>query len=675
VKRTRSTPKTRGDGNAAEPSKETKAKPAVVIEEGAAHGPERIEDLRRKADDMVVGERTVIHNAAHYGIVRGMTWTVILSALLFWLPILGPATAGYVGGRKAGGPLRGIIAVAIPAIVMFVLLATLQEGLGIVPTGLVGGADIDLDGVADYPAAAVPLIGSLEQSLNTWIAAPPDVLFIMVAFALLGGALSSLRRHEEETVIEKVGIPLGELKERIRQEEFERGESGMIDPPGRWEPHPLISGPAAAHDALNDMVEEIVQRVVLTMQSDGTDAEQYEQTRPVKASRGRTRRRAASKVRTGGEGPHYNDMVTAFTKEPTPEELLPAAHKAGSRRKGAGARSAAPRKVEDAIVGNAEDWMVVDTKKGRRPIRVVHSPVPEALTQRPDGSEVAQPVIAKMTEPGPADDIAEPVMHVEKERGGLFHRGRERIVYSPAEGMDAPTGVNESPLEGSEELIPREHMVKKNFERLPIVGPIIHSMEEKGEVSYTGTISAVEEPGVHDTLEASTIAESAAQDLAEMARYEDGPDMEPEEDTLPPEAKGDLVAKEIQVGEVVSELEEVDIDDLDVDLPKVKAKPKAKSTARKVKHPAGALKSRSRSKARSKAEVMEYDDDMADAAKADWVKSDALEEEDMFNPRRLEDEQPPGDAIEEGSEEGSDEWAEEERIAALMRERDEWDKL
>ena len=34
--------------------------------------------------------------------------TLILAALLWWFPVLGPMVAGYVGGRKSGTTMRGL---------------------------------------------------------------------------------------------------------------------------------------------------------------------------------------------------------------------------------------------------------------------------------------------------------------------------------------------------------------------------------------------------------------------------------------------------------------------------------------------------------------------------------------------------------------------------------------
>jgi hypothetical protein len=627
-------------------------------------GPHKIEDLKSKADDMMVGERTVIHHAARYGIVRGMTWTVILSALLFWLPIFGPAIAGYVGGRKSGGPFRAIIAIAIPAIVMFFALAAISEGMGMVPTGLVGGTDINLDGVADIPGSTIPLIGSIEHSINSWMASPPDVLFIMGVFAIIGGALSSLRRREEETVIEKVGIPLGELKERIRQEEASK-DGVMAEPPSRWEPHPIIAGPAAAHDALNEMVEEIVQQVLTTLTEGGAPGADGSRTRATS----RTRRVAKTKIQTGDESPHYSDMVTVIETPARDPTKVPAPAKRAKGARGAKALTAAPRTAKEAIVGDNEDWMVVNTKKGRRPVRVVHSQTPEEveMAQAP-AATVPVPQVAQIAEDPVGMAIAEPEMHIEVERHGLFRRPQRRIVYSPSEGSDDSLGHGDGAPSIDEDLVPvaprKRGKAKANFERLPIIGPIMSSIEDEDpSLGYDGSLTSLEEPTVHDTIEAGTIAESAAKELAEMARFEDGPDMEPEEDLLPPEARPELLPGEEEVEEEAPKPKRAGATKA-----RARTKPKPKSTARKVKHPTGTLKSRSRAK--KKTEEMVYENEVTEVGVVDWEEPSSVEEEDMFNPRHLEDD-------DEGDEEkvDSEAWAEEERIAAIVRERDEWDRL
>jgi len=55
-------------------------------------------------------------------IVMGSIWMVVLSILLFWLPVFGPLLAGFVGGKSAGGIGGGIMAVFLPAIIMMFLI-------------------------------------------------------------------------------------------------------------------------------------------------------------------------------------------------------------------------------------------------------------------------------------------------------------------------------------------------------------------------------------------------------------------------------------------------------------------------------------------------------------------------------------------------------------------------
>jgi hypothetical protein len=68
-------------------------------------------------------------------------WMFILSLLLFWLPVLGPLIAGFVGGRKAGSLSSAILAVFLPAILFGCALFFLGSVLTGVPLlGLVAGA-------------------------------------------------------------------------------------------------------------------------------------------------------------------------------------------------------------------------------------------------------------------------------------------------------------------------------------------------------------------------------------------------------------------------------------------------------------------------------------------------------------------------------------------------------
>ena len=62
-----------------------------------------------------------------------MAWMVGLSVVLFWLPIIGGLTAGYVGGVKAGSPGKAIFAALLPGFLFTIIVMLLGAFLGWIP--------------------------------------------------------------------------------------------------------------------------------------------------------------------------------------------------------------------------------------------------------------------------------------------------------------------------------------------------------------------------------------------------------------------------------------------------------------------------------------------------------------------------------------------------------------
>ena len=82
--------------------------------------------------------------AKRSSIVAAMLWMIVISLLLFWLPLLGPFIGGFVGGKKAGNVKRGLAACFLPALLfglfVFVLLAVGGFPLsGLILGGVLGG--------------------------------------------------------------------------------------------------------------------------------------------------------------------------------------------------------------------------------------------------------------------------------------------------------------------------------------------------------------------------------------------------------------------------------------------------------------------------------------------------------------------------------------------------------
>ena len=71
--------------------------------------------------------------ARHGSIGAGVAWMSGLTLLLFWLPMLGPFIAGYVGGTKAGSVWRAVVAAVLPALILTLLVGYFSAALSGMP--------------------------------------------------------------------------------------------------------------------------------------------------------------------------------------------------------------------------------------------------------------------------------------------------------------------------------------------------------------------------------------------------------------------------------------------------------------------------------------------------------------------------------------------------------------
>ncbi|MBS63943.1 hypothetical protein [Salinisphaera sp.] len=96
-------------------------------------------------------------------LVMAMIWMAVLSLLLFWLPLLGPLIAGFVGGRTAGSAGRGLLAAVLPAAVLCFVLVGFGTALAGLPLiGIIASAGLFVLIVAQsLPLLAGALVGGL----------------------------------------------------------------------------------------------------------------------------------------------------------------------------------------------------------------------------------------------------------------------------------------------------------------------------------------------------------------------------------------------------------------------------------------------------------------------------------------------------------------------------------
>ena len=126
-----------------------------------------------------------------YSFESSVGYAFVLLISLWWLPVLGPIIIGYVTGRKAGDPVKGVIAMLIPIGLYFFVIKAIAMGWVHVPHAI---------GMYFHSASSASLLPYMNQTFATGMEIGnnimahlyyvPSSFFIMVAFAFIGGAMS-----------------------------------------------------------------------------------------------------------------------------------------------------------------------------------------------------------------------------------------------------------------------------------------------------------------------------------------------------------------------------------------------------------------------------------------------------------------------------------------------------
>jgi hypothetical protein len=144
-----------------------------------------------------------------YSFWSAVKYTFTLSLLLWWLPIFGQMIAGYVGGRRAGAPWKGMLAALVP--VVFIFIVSILVRAGIIPT-VIFGVDLSPDAVVAVITANVPVVQPYVDFVNMYLTSffsslhstanlGLDSYVTTVAFAYIGGVLSQQNRREMELLL------------------------------------------------------------------------------------------------------------------------------------------------------------------------------------------------------------------------------------------------------------------------------------------------------------------------------------------------------------------------------------------------------------------------------------------------------------------------------------------
>jgi hypothetical protein len=141
-----------------------------------------------------------------YSFWSASKYVLILSLMLWWLPLFGQMIAGYVGGRRAGGPWKGVVAAILPVMCLWAVMTGFDTGA--LPSH-VGGVAIAPAAVGSSLSTSVPFISPYIQFSSDYVGSFVDALegsspyginlyIITVAFAYVGGVLAEQNRREIE---------------------------------------------------------------------------------------------------------------------------------------------------------------------------------------------------------------------------------------------------------------------------------------------------------------------------------------------------------------------------------------------------------------------------------------------------------------------------------------------
>ncbi len=198
-----------------------------------------------------------------YNMGSAIIYSVALIATLWWIPVIGPIITGYITGRKAGGPIKGLTAMAIPLILYFMIVNAIHRGLINIPPVV----STYLGGTILTSTVAIPFAHYIEKTaqvamsvavyLNHYIYYAPPSFFIMLSFAFIGGAVSRQVILERGIYKEK-RAPYAKFLKKKETKEFEVEEESEEKPipvrrraPVEYNPYPqpqpMYAQPAKPH--------------------------------------------------------------------------------------------------------------------------------------------------------------------------------------------------------------------------------------------------------------------------------------------------------------------------------------------------------------------------------------------------------------------------------------------
>lgn len=124
------------------------------------------------------------------------------------MPTFGQMIAGYVGGRRAGGPWKGVLAALIPVAIFLTVVGMASHGIltneisfvANLPSYVGSGISAHVPVLAPYIEFITVYVATFVGSLSLTLKFGLNGYLVTVIFAYIGGIVSYQRRKEKEFV-------------------------------------------------------------------------------------------------------------------------------------------------------------------------------------------------------------------------------------------------------------------------------------------------------------------------------------------------------------------------------------------------------------------------------------------------------------------------------------------
>ncbi len=129
---------------------------------------------------------------------------LILSFLLWWIQPAGPMIAGYVGGRRAGSPMKSVIAAVLPVFAIYVANAAYAHNFAArqidfvasLPMVVSDALSSILPFLVPYREFMVAYMRGFVEALTTTFGMGTNGYLMVIIFAYIGGLIAEQTRRE-----------------------------------------------------------------------------------------------------------------------------------------------------------------------------------------------------------------------------------------------------------------------------------------------------------------------------------------------------------------------------------------------------------------------------------------------------------------------------------------------